>query len=392
MKRASIAALLPMWFAFASPAVAGTTGAAAAQASRVAVSLSVDEFGNHLLFKVEVSNPFRCDWSGDLYLDWQPPAGAVRSAARFPGLVVAGGSSLGLSAAIVRPFEVGDHTFWATAYRSDGEDKATFENCTTVDASCPSSGASVSVQEPGAPASLTKGLTGAELVDCASVIAPARPIRVDLTLDVQPRTVSALTAWGNMTDLDWTGDLLVEMTSPCGEVTYLHRGIGELIPAGIGFCTADTVDRPALCGTYVVRARALHRDGEARAVWHNAGSTEIVAVCNQAMCELIAPEQSRARLTLTGPSVIEVESDFFSEHTSVSLAYGGSTFDITGQCKLDQYQVGRKHHTQIAFDTMNLPIGPRTLAEYTIRIHPMPVVPPGAKLSDSLWILTNGPE
>jgi hypothetical protein len=122
------------------------------------------------------------------------------------------------------------------------------------------------------------------------------------------------------------------------------------------------------------------------------GTTEIIAVCNTAMCERIAPEQRSARLTLTGQSVIDLESDFFSEYTTVSMAYGGSTFDITSLCKLSQYPAGGKYHTRITFDTMNLPIGPRTWAEYTISVHPMPGVPAGAKLIDSLWILTNGPE
>lgn len=131
---------------------------------------------------------------------------------------------------------------------------------------------------------------------------------------------------------------------------------------------------------------------EADAIGPALGTTEIVAVCNTTMCERIAPDQRSARLTLTGPSVIELESDFFSEYTTVTMAYGGSIFEITGLCKLSQSPAGGKYYTRITFDTMNLPIGPRTWAEYTIRVHPMPGVPAGAKLSDSLWILTNGPE
>jgi hypothetical protein len=393
MKRASLAALLPVLIAFAGSARADSVGAAASEASRVDVSLSVVDSGSYLVLDVRISNPYRCDWRGDLYLETQVPPGAVTSVGRSYGLVVPGGGALGMSVRLARPTEIGTHVFFATAYRSDGEDKESFNNCSPLGASCSSSPAAIGpMRGQEATASASASLVGAEPADCATALLPAPPIRVDLTLNVQPQQVSAMSAWGNTTRLDWTGDLYVDMTSPSNEITLVRREIGTLIPAGIGFCTSDDVRRPAAPGVYVVRARALHRDGGAKALWQNSGTTEIVAVCNSVMCERIAPDQSGASIALTGPSSIDVESDFFSEYTTVTLAYGGQSFDITDRCQLNQYPDGNKSHTHIAFDTMNLPIGPRTRAEYTIRVHPMPMVPPGAKLTDSLWILTNGPE
>jgi hypothetical protein len=98
--------------------------------------------------------------------------------------------------------------------------------------------------------------------------------------------------------------------------------------------------------------------------------------------------------------VIHLESHFFSEFTRVTLAVnGGATdaaapreFDITDFCEIRQNWTGAVNRIEVHFNTFDLPIGPRTWARYTIELHPMPTVPPGAKLRDSLWVLTNGGE
>jgi hypothetical protein len=126
--------------------------------------------------------------------------------------------------------------------------------------------------------------------------------------------------------------------------------------------------------------------------WVNPGTTEIIGVCNEHLCERIAPDQRRARLELTGRSAIHLESDFFSEFTRVTIAYDGWQFDITDRCRIEQHWSGATNHMVVSFDTMDLPIGPDTWAHYTIELNPMPPIIEGAKLSDDLWIFTNGPE
>jgi hypothetical protein len=122
------------------------------------------------------------------------------------------------------------------------------------------------------------------------------------------------------------------------------------------------------------------------------GTTEITSVCNEVICELIEPEQTTADITLLGNSVIHLESDFFSDFTDVTLDYSAMTFDITDYCKIEQYWVGLKNHVEVSFSTFDLPVGESAWARYTVELHPMPPVPEGAKLSDSIWIATSGDE
>ena len=206
------------------------------------------------------------------------------------------------------------------------------------------------------------------------------------------RVIQVFGEWENVTREDWKGDLYVDMTDPDGQVSLLHRDLGVPMAAGIGFCTYQEIPRPSDPGRYLFQARALRRDGSAAASWSNPGTTEIFAVCNSELCELIEPERERARIVLTGRSYLHLESDFFSEHTTVTMAWGQREFDITRLCRIRQEPMGGRNHVEVAFDTMNLPIGPRTWARYDVQLHPMPVVPPGAKTNDAIWVLTNGPD
>lgn len=133
----------------------------------------------------------------------------------------------------------------------------------------------------------------------------------------------------------------------------------------------------------------------------DCGTTEIDAVCNGELCELIEPDQDRAGIELKGRSMIHLESDFFSEFTRVTmeiLVNNGDgipvyrSYDITEFCEIRQYPSGGKNQIAVHFNTFRLPIGPNTWTHYTIELHPMPPVPEGAKTSDSLWILTHGGE
>ena len=94
------------------------------------------------------------------------------------------------------------------------------------------------------------------------------------------------------------------------------------------------------------------------------GTTEITAVCNGFVCEQIEPEQQEAQIGLTGLSSIYLVSDFFSEATFVELCYTAETeicFDITDICRLNQDpEPGDRTLTEIAFNTLDLPLGPVT--------------------------------
>jgi hypothetical protein len=182
------------------------------------------------------------------------------------------------------------------------------------------------------------------------------------------------------------------MTGPDGGLQIVRRDLAVRIRPGLGFSTHDRARLPGV-GVYRFSARALHRDGSAVARWNDPGTTEIVGVCNRTICELITPDQQQAGLAFTGPSSIHLESDFFSETPpTVWLEYGSWTFNITDLCEITQTPSGPSNHVAVRFNSMDLPIGPRTWARYTIELHPMPVVPPGAKLRDSIWVLTNGAE
>ena len=121
-----------------------------------------------------------------------------------------------------------------------------------------------------------------------------------------------------------------------------------------------------------------------------AGTTEITAVCNQIICELIEPEQEKAEIILSGDSTIHLVSDFFSEHTSLTMAYGDSNFDITDLCRIEQDICCSENHIGVYFNTYELPIVTNDIARYTIRLNPMPPVPERFKFEDSLWIHTCG--
>jgi len=124
------------------------------------------------------------------------------------------------------------------------------------------------------------------------------------------------------------------------------------------------------------------------------GLTEINAVCNGEMCELIEPEQEQAYIVLKGRSSIHLQSDFFSEFTSVELCTdvteGPRCYDITEHCEISQRFVGSKNSLDIDFDTRRLPIGPNTWAHYTIQLHPLPTPSIDAKTADSILVLTHG--
>lgn len=120
-------------------------------------------------------------------------------------------------------------------------------------------------------------------------------------------------------------------------------------------------------------------------------TTEITAVCKGEMCELIEPEQTTASITLTGSSSIHLESDFFSDFTEVDFYSESWSGDITEFCDVNQVPEGPRNHIKVSFNTYDLPVGPSTWARYTIQLNPLPPPPPGAKTSDQIWVLTDGP-
>lgn len=383
--------------AAADPAVSDV---AEVEAPRILVKIKVAAVGPYLRIGVRFSNPYRCHWRGDLYLEREAPSGEVSPIARRYDVLIRGGTSVGGWLLVRRPAEPGGHRFVARAYAAAGQDREGFSTCApavtdaalAVDCAVEAADTEPYLAEDVVEDGLAVPAAAVDEADPCPTLVARPPIFVDLWLEHAPGLLRAYAAWENTTRRRWTGDLYVDLTDPWGDVTLLRRDLGVAMEPGIGFCTFDETARPTEPGRYVVRARALRRDGSGAALWVRPGTTEITAVCNRELCELIEPDARAARLTLTGPSQLHLESDFFSEHTEVILAWGGARYDVTDRCRISQEPAGGRNHVTVAFDTFDLPIGPRTWGYYTVRLHPMPVVPPGAKTSDSLWILTNGGE
>ena len=361
----------------------------------IEAKIDVQEFEDNLLLAISLYNPYRCIWTGDLYLEHQLPSGELLTIGRAYGVRIPGGRTISGHVLINKPGDLGDHLFAIKAYQIDGQARKPFNNCllssTDTDAVCngPVEQLDMAFSDDVIESEFDELYPESTEANCAYYL---RSIWVDLMLEPHRTTIDVMGMWENITRTDWKGDLYVEMVTPYNEIENLRMDSGVSIPAGIGFCSLDEIERPSQPGIYVFYAKALHRAGYADDIWSNPGTTEIFAVCNRQLCEFIEPDQSRATLTLTGDSSIFLASDFFSEFTNITLEYNHRRFDITDLCRIRQYMEGDKINMEVQFNTMNLPIGPRTWAKYTIQLHPMPVVPPGAKTSDSLWIFTNGPE
>jgi hypothetical protein len=375
------------------------------------VNLKVRPIDNRsLALKVTVFNPYRCQWAGYLFLEREDASGSVSTIARGYHVAIPGGTRLVGTIIVSRPPPSETHLFVARAYRPDGEDQETFVSTDLDD--------HPSDEVPPPDENVDGFVLGDEVLHalfetvavgsdtipedqppCFDIGADRGPVRVELDLEPDEPTVKMLGRFKNVDRRPWRGDLYVDVTSPGGGVAITRRELGVKIAADGGLSTRDAF-RLGQPGLYRFAARALRRDGSARARWTDPGTTEINGVCNRELCELIRPNQTRAGLELTGRSVIHLESHFFSEFTRVTLAVnGGATdaaapreFDITDFCEIRQNWTGAVNRIEVHFNTFDLPIGPRTWARYTIELHPMPTVPPGAKLRDSLWVLTNGGE
>ena len=370
---------------------------------RIEVDLHVRAEGHYIFLGVRFYNPYRCNWEGDLFVEREAPDGSVLHVARRYGVEIRGGASVEGTIVLRRPDAVGTHVFSARAFQWNGGDEERWVNCelrsvdSAISSACPGPldmvGGDLVTSDDVLEAQIDdepRRVDSTELVPCVEATRP--PIHSDLTLRTYPRHVDVMTEWQNRTREYWHGDLYIDVITPDHYVKVLRRDRALSIAPGVGFCTLDQPQHPSAPGVYVVTSRAMRREGGADARWLNPGGTEVTSVCNGEVCELIRPEQRRANLTLTGRSVIHLESDFYSEFTRVELAYRGGRFDITDRCRIRQYASGTKTHVEIHFDTMNLPIGPRTWGRYSVELHPMPVIAEGSKTRDRLWIFTNGPE
>ena len=371
---------------------------------RIEVGLHVRTEGDQVLVGVRFHNPYRCHWKGDLFLEREAPDGSVHHVARRYGVEIRGGSTVGGTVILRRPDAVGTHLFSARAFQWNGGDEERWMNCElrSTDSLVSATACPERAEIADGDLIVAREVLDAQiddepslvddsaLIPCLENVRP--PIHSDVTLRTYREYVDVMTEWQNRTREYWRGDLYIDVVTPDNYIKVLRRDRALTIAPGIGFCSLDRHSRPNVPGVYLVTSRAMRREGGADQRWVNPGGTEINAVCNGEVCELIRPEQRRAGITLTGRSVIHLESDFFSEFTRVELAYGGGRFDITDQCRIRQYASGDKNHVEVHFDTMNLPIGPRTWGRYTIELHPMPVISDGAKVRDRLWIFTNGGE
>jgi hypothetical protein len=380
---------------------------------RIVVTLKVRPIGlDRLALKASFYNPYRCTWYGHLFLEREDPSGNFHTIGRRYRTEIPGGTRISGRLIIRRPVDEGPHRFFARAYHPDGGDREPFFN-TLLD---PSDNGDSSSGDQGSELVISNkvlhssfdvkieedhsDLTDQSPCDDEITATPA-PIDVRLSLEPGKRVIKVMTCWKNGSPDLWSGDLYIDVTNPAGGLYIVRRDLGVRIPEGVGFCTYDKTRRPTRPGVYLVTSRALRRDGSDEARWLNPGTTEINAVCNGELCELIEPDQNRAGIELKGRSSIHLVSDFFSEFTRVKMEYLVNTgdgiplyrsYDITEYCEIRQRWVGSDNHMEVHFNTFRLPIGPRTWAHYTIELHPMPPLPTGSKTSDSLWIFTNGGE
>jgi hypothetical protein len=360
-----------------------------AENDRIIVGIALERLEpGTLQIDIKFANPYHCDWIGHGYLERHDNYGNILTIARLYNILIPAGVEGHVQLNVEEPF--GAYVYYVKAYRPDGEDHASYDNglppAASMEADVELNSNVLSISE------MQKSPLAEQDVLPCSEVDPRPPVNVALSLTGTRQWIEARTTWKNSTARTWEGDLYVEYRTPNNPLTTISRAdFGMTLEPGMGVSTIDRVRRDTT-GEYTFDARALHLDGGDAAKWERGGTTEIVSICNRSLCQLITPEQERADITLTGPSSIHLEIDFFSEFTQVTMAYAGGEFDITALCKIEQYRVDDKNHLDLFFDTMNLPIGPRTWAYYTITTNPMPIVPPGSKLYDSIWILTNGPE
>jgi hypothetical protein len=155
---------------------------------------------------------------------------------------------------------------------------------------------------------------------------------------------------------------------------------GNLSEAGLSLYDISDPDAPIELGG--VELRVPKPEG-----------VDIVALCSGEVCEPVRPNDKRATIGFYGPSMIVLESDLFSEFIEVTMEYrerGRVTHDITELCAITQRMVGGKYQIEVHVNPTGLPAPPDTWAYYEISLHPMPVVPNGAKLEDGIWIRTDG--
>lgn len=379
---------------------------------RIQVRLNVRDLGALLALDVSFHNPYRCHWTGDLFVEREDPTDRAHHIARGHQVTIRGGSTLSGTILVRRPLPVGPdsvdtdgiHVFSARAYKWNGGDQEPYWNCPTLTDG--SRQPCLLAEEPGGELVYADEVSEASLDDvgadddqraallsCDRLVEARPPIYSELDFTTSGGFVDVMTAWQNRTRRDWVGDLYVDVVLPGGGLYILRRDLRTHLAPGVGFCSLDRRRQPQRPGLYLVTSRALLREGGAFAEWmpDYTLTTEITAVCNQRGCERIRPEQRRSRTRLTGRSAIHLDSGFFSEFTGVTLRYAHRTFDITDHCRIRQYRSGAGfNHVEVHFDTFDLPIGPRTWGRYTIELHPMPVVPSDAKTRDRLWIFTNG--
>lgn len=379
--------------------------------SRIIVKLKVKPLdSDRLALRVSFYNPYRCTWSGHLFLEHEDHEGNTHTIVRKYHTEISGGTRIGGFIVIPRPDDVDTHSFVARAYAPDGsdqEDYVSIDDGTSDNEGPPpnDNGSELVLSNKVIQSSFNikikedySDLIDQSACDDGSNATPA-PIDVRLFLKPYDRVIKVKTVWKNGSLSAWKGDLYIDVNRFGKRLKIIRRDLDARMSAGTGFCTFDRTRLPET-GVYRFTARALRRDGSAEVTWQNPGATEINAVCNGEICELIEPDQNRAGIYLKGRSMIRLESDFFSEFTRVTMEYlTPSTdpslyrsVDITKFCEIRQQWIGAKNQIEVNFNTFRLPIGPETWANYTIELHPMPIAPDGAKTADSLWVLTHGGE
>ena len=119
--------------------------------------------------------------------------------------------------------------------------------------------------------------------------------------------------------------------------------------------------------------------------------TEIIAACSHQSCELIDPEQKVAHLPFAGKTALFTYTDVFPESSTLTVQHSEIVYDATDIISTKTKPAKDGFLVATFFNTLDLPWDGQFKAKYTVSMSPMPIVPEGAKLADSIGAATASP-
>jgi hypothetical protein len=121
-------------------------------------------------------------------------------------------------------------------------------------------------------------------------------------------------------------------------------------------------------------------------------STEIVGVCNQGLCETIAPDQERAHLPIFGETSLILNTTNLPNSLGTTLSYGAAPQEHVLDVEFDKLFSDGGTLLAAHFNTNELPLGPNTWATYSVVAHPSQASIQNQIMGATLSILTHGAE